>query len=62
MDIKKIDETIGNVCDWIKRGCKDKRNIDQELSDMVHGLAELIKARTDMMAQNKDKIGKLYNQ
>lgn len=48
MDIKKIDGTIEDVCDWIQRGCKGRKNIDQEISDMVHGLAELIKARTEM--------------
>lgn len=48
MNVKKVNETIEDICDWIKRGCKGRKNIDQELSDMVHGLAELIKARTEM--------------
>lgn len=54
MDIKKVDETIEKVCDWIQKGCNGRKNIDQELSDMVHGLAELIKARAYMEVNNKD--------
>ncbi len=49
MDIKKIDETIESICDWIRKNCQSEKNMEHEISDMVFALAEVINARANVV-------------
>ena len=43
--MKKVDETIEDICDWIKKELDNDVNKDM-VANMVRALAELVSARS----------------
>ena len=59
--MKKVDETIEAVCDWVQRTCKEEIVLPENatLPRMVKALAELVSARNLCNIWESDLLEKI---